>query len=166
MKILAIDIGAKTQDILLYDSGKTLENCVKLVLPSPPYVLAERVMELEEDLFIDGDTIGGGMLSRALKAHVGKGFSVVMTKSAAHTVRDDLDTVRGFGIEIKDKKPEDFSGVELNFNELNIHMFSDFLENFNENLEVDVIAIGVQDHGYDRGGSARKNRFNLFRKIL
>ena len=63
MRVLAMDIGAGTQDILLYDSSKQLENCVKLVLPSPSPLLAGRVITLEgtgKDLFIGGrsdDTI-------------------------------------------------------------------------------------------------------------
>jgi uncharacterized protein (DUF1786 family) len=36
MKILAIDIGAGTEDVLLYDDEKrSIENCIKMVLPSP-----------------------------------------------------------------------------------------------------------------------------------
>ena len=34
MKILAIDVGTGTQDILIYDDEKELENSIKLVLPS------------------------------------------------------------------------------------------------------------------------------------
>src|SRR5712691_990290 len=33
-RVLAIDVGAGTQDILIYESDKTPENCFKLVLPS------------------------------------------------------------------------------------------------------------------------------------
>ena len=33
-RILAIDVGAGTQDILIYEEGQPIENCVKLVLPS------------------------------------------------------------------------------------------------------------------------------------
>jgi len=34
MKILSIDVGMGTQDILLYDSENNMENCFKMVLPS------------------------------------------------------------------------------------------------------------------------------------
>ena len=34
MRILAIDMGTGTQDILLFDSDKPVENNVKMVLPS------------------------------------------------------------------------------------------------------------------------------------
>ena len=45
MKILAVDIGLGTQDILLYDDRKNLENCVKLVLPSPTKIFMEKAEE-------------------------------------------------------------------------------------------------------------------------
>ena len=35
MRILAIDVGTGTQDIMIYDTEKELENAMKLVLPSP-----------------------------------------------------------------------------------------------------------------------------------
>ena len=35
MQILTVDIGTGTQDILLFDSERTPENCLKLVMPSP-----------------------------------------------------------------------------------------------------------------------------------
>ena len=39
MKILAVDVGTGTQDILLFDSTKEPENCLKLVMPSPTDVV-------------------------------------------------------------------------------------------------------------------------------
>ena len=35
MRILAIDVGTGTQDIMIYDTTKELENAIKLVLPFP-----------------------------------------------------------------------------------------------------------------------------------
>jgi uncharacterized protein (DUF1786 family) len=63
LKILPIDIGGGTKNILLYDTRRSLENSVKLVLPTPSTIYAGRVREatrLGRDLFIKGDTIGGG----------------------------------------------------------------------------------------------------------
>lgn len=54
MKILAIDIGAGTQDILFYDDEKELENSIKLVLPSPPIIIVEKKLrnkQLKEIIF-------------------------------------------------------------------------------------------------------------------
>ena len=44
MKILAMDIGAGTEDIMLYDNNKeNIENCIKMVLPTPTLFYAEKV---------------------------------------------------------------------------------------------------------------------------
>ena len=97
-QIFAIDIGAGTEDVLLYDdTKKEIENCVKMVLPSPSQVLAAKVREatrLYKDVFVEGDIIGGGAFAFALRNHVEKGLRVVMTENAAYTVRNDLDQVR------------------------------------------------------------------------
>ena len=42
-RILAVDIGAGTQDILLYEEGIPIENCVKLVLPSATSLVAGKI---------------------------------------------------------------------------------------------------------------------------
>jgi uncharacterized protein (DUF1786 family) len=77
MKILALDIGAGTEDILLFDEDKGgLENCVKMVLPSPSKVFASKVKEAticSQDVFLTGDVIGGGALSGAIRRHLKKG---------------------------------------------------------------------------------------------
>ena len=43
MRILCIDVGTGTQDILLYDSSQEMENCVQLIMPSPTQIVSRRV---------------------------------------------------------------------------------------------------------------------------
>jgi len=65
MKILAIDIGAGTQDIILFEEEKNIENCVKLVLPSPSSVYAKKVEKASlksKDIFVKGTIIGENLL--------------------------------------------------------------------------------------------------------
>ena len=50
MKILAIDVGTGTQDILIYDDEKELENSIKLVLPSPHLYISQQIKEIENDI--------------------------------------------------------------------------------------------------------------------
>ena len=46
MKILALDIGTGTEDILLYDDEKeNVENGIKIVLPSPSQIFASKIRE-------------------------------------------------------------------------------------------------------------------------
>ena len=49
MKILAIDVGTGTEDILLYDSEKEIENSMKLVIPSPHLTIGQMISECESD---------------------------------------------------------------------------------------------------------------------
>jgi uncharacterized protein (DUF1786 family) len=166
MKILAIDIGAGTQDILLFDSQKKIENCISLVLPTPSKFFAEKLKTIESHVYIRGDTIGGGSLGRAILHHIQKGYRVVMEESAAFSIRNDLDEVRSMGIGVGEK-PETDHFQELEIREVNLPLFEKFLSNFGEDLQVDVIAIAVQDHGVSpKGVSDRAFRFENMEKML
>ena len=142
MRILAIDIGAGTQDILLFDSTKNIENSVSLVLPTPSKFLAEKLKRIEGDVYIHGDTIGGGSLARAISAHMKKGYRVIMEESAAYSIRNDLDEVRSMGIEVGTKPGSgDFQHLEIG--EVDLPLLRNFLSQFGEDLDVDVIIIAV-----------------------
>src|SRR4030042_4351554 len=173
MKILAIDIGAGTEDILLFDSQKkSIENCVKLVVPSPTQIFAAKVKEatrLCKDIFVKGDTVGGGAFTFALKEHLQKGYRLVMTEKTAYTVRNNLDEVKQLGIEIaKEDEPKEFQGKTLTIQEVNLKHLQMFLSEFGETLsDVDVVAIAVQDHGvFPKGMSNRKSRIQNMRELL
>src|SRR5712691_11885317 len=62
MRILAADVGTGTQDILLFESGKTIENNFKMVMPSPTVIVANRIKRATErgqPLLLTGVTMGG-----------------------------------------------------------------------------------------------------------
>jgi len=166
MKILAIDIGAGTQDILLFDSAKKIENCISLVLPTPSKFLAEKLKSVENHVYIYGDTIGGGSLIRAILSHLKKGYRVVMQESAAYSIRNDLDEVKSMGIEVGNGPLGDhFQTLEIR--EIDLFLLENFLSRFGENLQVDVIAIAVQDHGVaPKGVSDRAFRFQQMEAML
>jgi uncharacterized protein (DUF1786 family) len=166
MKILAIDIGAGTQDILLFDSAKKIENCISLVLPTPSKFIAEKLKSIDSHIYIYGDTIGGGALSRAILNHFKKGYRVVMEELAAYSIRNDLDEVKSMGIEVGEYPGLDhFQKLEIR--EVDLPVLEGFVSNFGENLRVDVIAIAVQDHGVaPRGVSDRAFRFEKMEAML
>ena len=171
MKILAMDIGAGTQDILLYDSETKLENCIKLVLPSPSLLEAERISDLTsrgEDLFIEGYAVGGGALSKAIKRHVSSGLQVLMTPTAAYTIRNNLEDVAARGISIEDSPPAGFKGAMLRFEELDLSFLQGLLRAVGESLDtLDAAAVAVQDHGaYPAGKSNRKTRLSQIKRRL
>jgi uncharacterized protein (DUF1786 family) len=173
MKILAIDIGAGTEDILLYDDKKSsIENCIKMVLPSPCQIHAEQVRAVTRhcrDLFVKGDTVGGGPLSHALKKHVEAGLRVYMTEDAAYTVRNNLNQVKALGIEIvPDSGPENFEGETMILEEVNITKLHGLLKSFGESFnDIDFVAVAVQDHGvFPEEMSNRRFRINQMRELL
>jgi uncharacterized protein (DUF1786 family) len=166
MRILAIDIGAGTQDILLFDSEKKVENCTSLVLPTPSKVLAEKLKTIETNVYIHGDTIGGGSLGRAILRHLQKGFRVVMEEFAAYSIRNDLDEVKSMGIEVG-KSPGSDHYQELEIREVDLALLEKFLSQYGEDLNVDVIAIAVQDHGVSpKEVSDRAFRFQNMEAML
>ena len=159
LKIIAMDIGSGTQDILLYNSEKNIENCIKMVLPTPSQIFAAKVREatnLSQDLFVEGDTIGGGAFVSALLRHIKKGLRVLAMEDAAYTVRNNLDEVKQLGIEIVTEPPEDFKGMTLITEEVGLKPLESFLSRFGERLDVDAVAVAVQDHGVSPKGISNR----------
>jgi len=173
MKILAMDIGAGTIDVLLHVTGDSLENSVKMVLPSPTRVYARRVSYYSErgrDLHIGGDIIGGGALASALKRHITRGLRASMTPKAAQSIRNDPDEVRQMGIEIKEDSelPGGFRGDRLLLEEVSPLKYEEFLQWQGETLlDTDVVAIAVKDHGAaPRGMSSRRFRMGKLEEAM
>src|SRR5512139_2479029 len=104
MQILTVDIGTGTQDILLFDSERAVENCLKLVMPSPTLLIGEQIKRataVRQPLLIRGVVMGGGPVAWAVEAHRRAGLRVLATPNAATTFNDDLDYVqRELGVEI------------------------------------------------------------------
>ena len=174
MKILAMDIGAGTKDVLLFDdSKKSVENCIKMVLPSPSLAYAEKIREatrLRRDLFLRGYSIGGGSIGSALGEHVKNGFRAVMTENAAYTVRNDLSEVRELGIEIVNGENSSgpVEGETLILDEVSVSGLQRFLTSVGEScFDLDFVALAVQDHGvFPRGVSNREFRIQTLQDRL
>ena len=172
-KILAIDIGAGTEDVLLYDEARNMENCVKMILPTPSIVHAAAVNDatmLGKDIFVRGYTIGGGEFATSVTRHLKKGFRVIMTENAAYSIRNNLEEVNQLGIKVwrGEKPPKGFRGEVLNIGEINLNELDAFLSRKNVSLsDVDVVAIAVQDHGVSpKGISNRRFRMEKMREQL
>src|SRR5260370_2815428 len=91
LRILAVDVGTGTQDILLFESGKTIENCFKMVMPSPTVIVAERIKRATErgqPILLTGVTMGGGPSHRAVRDHALAGHAVAVTPQARRTFED------------------------------------------------------------------------------
>src|SRR3954469_15812123 len=106
MRVLAVDIGTGTQDILLFDSEQELENAVQLILPSPTVVVGERIRAATrrgQAVVLDGVTMGGGPCAWAAEDHLRAGLPLAATPAAARTFDDDLTKVAALGVQIVDE---------------------------------------------------------------
>src|SRR5919204_153676 len=112
-RILAVDVGTGTQDILVFEAGTVIENAVQLVMPSPTVLVAERVKQAtadRADLLLTGVTMGGGPDHWAIESHLREGLRVYATPEAGRTFDDDLARVEAMGIRIVDR-PESADGA-------------------------------------------------------
>lgn len=166
MRILAIDVGTGTQDIMIYDTQKELENSIKLVLPSPHLYISQQIREIENDIYFKGEIMGGGKIKNSILEHMEKGYRVVMNSTCAKTIRDNLDQVRSYGIEIDDNESEYKDFTKIAMGDINISKLSEFLLGYDLEFDFDEIAIAVQDHGYNENMGDRDFRFEKIREKI
>jgi len=171
MRILAIDIGTGTQDMLLYDTEKEVENSLILVMPSPTVIIAEKVRlatKKKRDIFLDGTVMGGGPVVRAIKEHLKQGSNVCSSPKAALTIKDDIDQVTQMGIHIiknNEDIPDEKNIEVIKLVDLDINAINNALSSFGVAMP-ESIAVAVQDHGYSPGSSNRIYRFKMFEKLM
>ena len=153
MRILAVDVGTGTQDVLLFDTGQEPENALKMVMPSPTALLAGRIRAATragEDLLLTGVTMGGGPCAWATEEHLKAGRRAFATPDAARTFNDDLDEVVAMGVEVVgEEEAAHLAGVHrLEMRDLDYRALAAAFRAFDVNLdEVDVLALAVFDHG-------------------
>ncbi|MEZ5126198.1 MAG: DUF1786 domain-containing protein [Thermoleophilia bacterium] len=176
-RILAIDVGAGTTDVLLTQPGEPLENAVKLVVPSRTRVVAAEIDEATargRAVAFDGPTMGGGACAAAMKRHVAAGLPFLATPEAALTFADDLERVRADGVTVV---PEieiiprlgalSQSSVVIRSGDLGLATFAQALTLLGVDAScVDAVAIAAQDHGFSPSRSNRVVRFALWEAAI
>jgi len=169
MKFLAIDVGMGTQDILLYDSKKNIENCFKMVLPSQTQIVAQRISRetrAGRAIVLAGETMGGGPCVGAIRLHIEAGLAVYATEKAALTVNDNLEKVRDTGVVIvSEEEAGELNAARIEMCDVDKSALKKALGLFGIPLP-DKFAVAVQDHGYSPGVSNRVFRFAYFRDII
>ena len=166
--MLAIDVGAGTQDILLYYADRPIENCPKMVLPSQTTILAARIREAtrrRRPVFLTGSLMGGGPCVSAMKKHVRAGLRLYATPMAAKTVRDNLEEVTALGIELVADAPSEDDLVALRTGDVNLDALSGALARFDVRLP-ETKCIAVQDHGESLTTSQRRFRFSHWERFV
>ncbi len=180
MRILAVDVGTGTQDILLFDSESEIENCFKLVMPSPTMMVARAITEATrrgDPLLLTGVTMGGGPSAWAARDHARAGYPVYATADAARSFNDDLDVVQAeMGIDLAG--PDEAAGLaqrtDVGHVELKDFDFSAIARAFGAfGLDLsgahglDGVAVAVFDHGAAPPGySDRQFRFDYLAERL
>jgi uncharacterized protein (DUF1786 family) len=151
-RILAVDVGTGTQDVLLFEAGSLVENAVQLVMPSPTALIAERVRaatRARRPLALTGVTMGGGPSMWAVEDHLRAGLPVRATLPAAQSFDDDPEKLRALGIELVDEaeargQPE---AVHLELRDFYQAPIEAALRAFGVEPRLDAVAVAVFDHG-------------------
>jgi uncharacterized protein (DUF1786 family) len=176
-RILAVDVGAGTADILLTRPGQPLENAVKLVVPSRTQVVAAQIVEATrrgQTVVFTGPTMGGGADGAAMKAHLAAGHAFVATEEAARTFADDVDKVRALGArvvgegtatELPGRLPAG-SCAHVHSGDLDAAGLRAALEMLGVEPRFDAAAVAVQDHGFSPHGSNRVFRFAFWQAAV
>lgn len=175
LRILAVDVGTGTQDILVFESGKTIENCFKMVMPSPTVIVADRIKRATErgqPLLLMGVTMGGGPSHWAARDHALAGFPVAVTPEAARTFDDDLSMVEKMGFEIIDeaeaeRRIENPDVLHIELQDFDAYAIIRALRAFDVDPRVDALAIAAFDHGAAPPGvSDRRFRFDFITRTV
>lgn len=165
-RILAIDIGAGTMDVVLHDPAQPMENAVQLVLPSATAIIGRRIAaarEAGQAVFLHGNLMGGYHTTNAVWRHLEAGLAVHATPTAAATVHDDLDLLSRKGVQITEKPPGDAVPIELR--DIDLVVLATALRAYDVDLP-ETVAVAAQDHGHSPKRSNRLFRFEHWRRFL
>jgi uncharacterized protein (DUF1786 family) len=171
-RILAVDIGTGTQDILLLEAGQEIENAVQLIIPSPTVLIARRVEAATvagHSLLLTGVTMGGGPCAWAVEAHLRAGFTVFATPNAARTFDDDLEMVARMGVKVVSEDEAATLQVDctVELRDFMPEAISGALTAFGLSDAVDLYALAAFDHGAAPPGySDRRFRFDFLRRTV
>lgn len=174
MKILAVDIGTGTQDILFLDTRLGPENAYKLVLPAPTLIIQRRIVDATRrrvPIILEGHMMGGGPNAWAAEAHVRSGQAVYATPEAARTFNDEVSLVEEqMGLQIV--AAEDLSRLpqaaeHIRLGDFDIGPIRRAMAEFGVTVDPDLLALAAFDHGEAPPGmSDRQFRFDyLDRRI-
>jgi uncharacterized protein (DUF1786 family) len=176
VRALAIDIGTGTQDVLLFDSEREIENAVRLVLPSPTVLIADQVRRATEarwGVVLSGSIMGGGPCAWAIRDHAAAGLPICATPDGARTIDDDLDGARAMGVRIVTAEEAATLGegtltISIQMGDIWLDALSRALGGFGIDLhEVDAVCVAVFDHGAAPPGvSDRRFRFERLEERL
>jgi uncharacterized protein (DUF1786 family) len=176
VRILAVDVGTGTQDILLFDSEREIENSLKLVMPSPTVRVAHRIRAAtakQETVLLSGVMMGGGPCAWAAEDHTKAGLPLFATPDAARTFNDELEWVeKQMGVQIVGENEAAAiarrDGVTVvQMRDVDLDAIRTAFAAFGVTLEPDALALAVFDHGNAPPGySDRQFRFDYLKSQI
>ncbi|MEX0682922.1 MAG: DUF1786 family protein [Dehalococcoidia bacterium] len=171
MRILAVDVGTGTQDILLFDSGQPIENALQLIMPSPTQIAAGRIRRATaagRAVVLTGVIAGGGPCHWALEDHLRAGHAAYATGGAATTFDDDLENVERMGVTlVSEDEAARVDGEQVHLRDLDLDAIRSALAAFDVSGDFDGIAVGCLDHGAAPPGySDRLFRFDHLKRVV
>jgi len=167
MKILLIDVGAGTMDLLYFDTGPMIQ--YKAVVKSPVITVAEKLNKMDGNILITGVEMGGGSMSTILSEKTVKN-EVIISRSASVTVNHDMEKVRSTGaIVVEDEEAERIrkSGKynHIDISDLEQERINKIVEGMGVPFSFDVIGLCAQDHGVSEPGVSHLDyRHNIFKQ--
>ncbi len=167
-KILTIDIGAGTMDVLYYDTEKEIH--YKAVVKSPVISAGEKA-EYVDDILVVGTEMGGGSFASVLKKRA-EHTRVIMSRSSSATVHQDLARVRSCGITVVEDDEAEELRLSSKYNviescDIEISRLKKIISGFDVDFSFDIVGICAQDHGFAPEGLSHLDfRHNGFKAIL
>jgi len=172
-RVLAIDVGAGTADILILEPGRWPENSVKLVVPSRTQVVASQIRAATARgaaVVFRGPTMGGGASTEAMRAHRAAGLPFLATVPAALSFADDPQRVLAHGVVLIDDDEARAAVArgagDVRSGDLDLDGLCDALQRLGVETTFAGGAVAVQDHGFSPHGSNRVFRFGLWQRAL
>jgi len=171
MRILAVDMGTGTQDILLFDSTQPVENALRMIMPSATEIAAGRIRTATRQrrpVVLTGVTAGGGPCHWALERHLKAGLAAYATPEAARTFDDDLDNVQRMGVTlVSEDEAARSDGEHVQLRDLDLDAIRAAFAAFDVDTRFDGLALGCLDHGASPPGySDRLFRFDHLRRVV
>jgi uncharacterized protein (DUF1786 family) len=172
-RLLAIDVGLGTADILIVEPGQRAENSVKLVVPSRTQIVARQIRAATAHaitVVFQGPVMGGGASTRAMHDHLAAGLPFLATEEAALTFADNLEQVEGRGVTLI-SEDEARSALQrgarlVRSGDIDFDALRRALTELGVEPTFSGAAIAVQDHGFNPHGSNRVFRFAFWQRAL
>jgi len=171
VRVLVVDVGMGTSDILLHDDSRRGENQTHLVVPSATRVVAAEIRAATRrglPVVLRGRLMGGGPSSSAMDAHRAEGLAFYAEPDAARTFSDDLSEVASMGVVLvgEDEAESLAAGgaVVVRSGDVRVDDLMRALALLGETEPLDGLGVAVQDHGEAPAGVS--DRVFRFEKLV